>query len=241
MSHRPALSILISGALIGTALAASPAFAHERHQPMSGTWQGQSHGQGYGSGPVYYPPMLGTPWPTTVMVQPVDGPPPPPQDYRGYDGGGYDGPDPRWQEMEQRCRKVYGDRGIGGALLGGVIGGVVGNRIADGNRTVGTVAGAAVGAIAGTAIDKAEDRDLRRECDDYARSVQYRQSGYGYSGYGGGYAPYGYMMVPVMVANQEPCTETTVVTERWVSEPERHRSAPRRKEKRIREKRVYTG
>lgn len=239
MSHRPALSMLLSGALLGAALVASPAFAHDHHKPAAGAWQGQSYGPGYGAGPVYYPPMIGAPWPTTVMVQPVDGPQDYPQDYRGYPG-----PDPRWQEMEQRCRKVYGDRGIGGALLGGVIGGVVGNRVVDGNRTLGTVAGAAVGAIAGSAIDKAEDRDLRRECDDYARSVQ-QQPAYGYPGYGGGYAPYGYVMVPVMVPAQQPCTETTVVTERWVDEPVRRRSAPHRapviREKRVKEKRVYTG
>ncbi len=243
MPLRSTVSKLASAALLA-ALTASPALAKDRHPPAHGGWQGhgqvygQPYGSGYGPGPVYYPPMIGAPWPTTVMVQPVDGAPNYPGGPQGYQG--YPQPDPRWSEMDQRCRKVYGDKGLGGALLGGVIGGVVGNRVADGNRVLGTVAGAAVGAIAGTAIDKAEDRDLRRECDDYARSVQ-QQSASGYPGYGGGYAPYGYMMVPVMVPNQQPCTETTVVTERWVDTPVRHRSAPRRKEKRIREKRVYTG
>ncbi|MBB3859875.1 hypothetical protein GGQ88_001136 [Novosphingobium hassiacum] len=236
MPHRSTVSVLTSAALLAAALTAAPAFAKDRHPPVHGNWQGQSYG-GYGPGPVYYPPMVGAPWPTTVMVQPVDGAPEYPGGPQGYQH--YPQPDPRWSEMEERCRKVYGDKGIGGALLGGVIGGVVGNRVAGGNRVLGTVAGAAVGAVAGTAIDKAEDRDLRRECDDYARSVQY-QPAYGYPG-AGGYAPYGYMMVPVMVPNQQPCTETTVVTERWVSEPVRHRSIPRRKEKRIKEKRVYTG
>jgi hypothetical protein len=53
------------------------------------------------------------------------------------------------------------------------------------------------------------------------------------------------MMVPVMNGPQKPCVETTVVTERWVDEPVRRRSIPRRapavKQKRIKEKRVYTG
>ncbi len=248
MPHRSTVSMLTSAALLAAALAAAPALAKDRHPPMHVSWHGQGqvygqtygpgYGQGYGPGPVYYPPMVGAPWPTTVMVQPVDGAP----DYPGYpqDYRGYPQPDPRWSEMDERCRKVYGDKGLGGALLGGVIGGVVGNRVASGNRTLGAVAGAAVGAIAGTVIDKAEDRDLRRECDDYARSVQ-QQPTYGYPGYGGGYAPYGYMMVPVMVPNQQPCVETTVVTERWVDEPVRRRSIPHRKEKRIKEKRVYTG
>ncbi|ABD24580.1 17 kDa surface antigen [Novosphingobium aromaticivorans DSM 12444] len=201
------------------------------HGGWSGGWQG-----GYVPGPVYYPPMFGPPYPTVVMAHPVDGPPPPvayPQ--------GYASPDPRWGEMIERCRKVQGDSGVGGALLGGVAGGVVGNRVVDGNRTLGTVAGAAVGAIAGAAIDKAEDSDLRRECDDYFRSMP-RQA-YGYPG--GGYAPYGYMMVPVMLPPQKPCVETTVVTEKWVDEPVRSRYIPRRapavKEKRVKEKRVYTG
>jgi hypothetical protein len=108
---------------------------------------------------------------------------------------------------------------------------------------LGSVAGAAVGAIAGNVIDKSEDRDLRRECDDYARSVQAQ----GAPGYGapGGYAPYGYMMVPVMTGPQQPCVETTTVTERWVNVPVRrrviHRRAPAPKVYRVKDKRVYTG
>lgn len=230
MLRRISLSGLTSAALVIATLAASPALANDRH--------GAYHGQSSGQGSVYYPPMMGAPWPTTVMAQPYAYPQQP------YPQQAYQQPDPRWAEMEERCRKVYGDKGIGGALLGGLIGGVLGNRIVDGNRTVGTVAGAAVGAIAGTAIDKAEDRDLRRECDDYARTVQAQgayQPGYGPSGY----APYGYMMVPVTVAPQQPCVETTVVTERWVDEPVRRRSVPRRapavKDKRVKEKRVFTG
>ncbi|CAH0498583.1 hypothetical protein NVSP9465_03674 [Novosphingobium sp. CECT 9465] len=234
MLRRMSLFGLTSAVLVVATLAASPALANDRHGPKA-AHHGQTYGnQAYGQGPIYYPPMVGAPWPTTVMAQPYAYP------QQAYPQQAYPAPDPRWAEMEERCRKVYGDKGIGGALLGGLVGGVIGNRVADGNRTLGTVAGAAVGAIAGTAIDKAEDRDLRRECDDYARSVQ-AQGSYGY-GAPGGYAPYGYVMVPVMLPPQKPCVETTVVTERWVDVPVRRRSAPRRAPtKRIKEKRVYTG
>jgi len=236
MLRRISLSGLTSAALVIATLAASPALAHDRHPaPAQGV---------YGQGPVYYPPMAGAPWPMTVMAQPYAAPQQaypqqvyPPQAYPQQ-------ADPRWAEMEERCRKVYGDRGIGGALIGGLVGGVLGNRIAgSGNRVLGSVAGAAVGAIAGNVIDKSEDRDLRRECDDYARSVQAQ----GVPGYGvpGGYALYGYMMVPVITGPQKPCVETTTVTERWVDEPVRrrviHRRAPAPKVYRVKDKRVYTG
>lgn len=191
--------------------------------------------------------MAGAPWPTAVMVQPVEGQPgyPAPHAYPQ----GYPQPDPRWAEMNERCHKVYGDRHVGGTLLGGVVGGVVGNRVAGkGDRVLGAVAGAAVGAVAGNMIDKGEDNALRRECDDYFAQAQpggYPAPGYPGYGYPGGYAPYGYVMVPVMVPSQKPCVETTVVTEKWVDEPVRRRVAPRRapavKEKRVKEKRVYTG
>ncbi len=241
MLRRMSLSGLTSAALVIAALSASPAMARGHHSvPLPGAYPGQ----GYGQGQMYYPPMMGAPWPTTVMAQPYAYPQ---QAYpqQGYPQQAYQQPDPRWAEMDARCRKVYGDKGIGGALIGGLVGGVLGNRIADGDRTLGTVAGAAVGAIAGTVIDKSEDRDLRRECDDYARAVQAQ----GAPGYGAPGAPYGYTMVPVMLP-QQPCVETTVVTERWVNEPVRRRSIHRRapvikekriKEKRIKEKRVYTG
>lgn len=232
-------------AALAFSVTAAPALAGERHPDRH---PAQGYGS-YGQGPVYYPPMVGAPWPTTVMVQPVDG-------QQGYAPQGYPQAypqqDPRWEEMNERCRKVYGEKGVGGTLLGGVVGGVVGNRVAGkGDRVLGTVAGAAVGAIAGNMIDKGEDKGLRRECDDYFASAQqggYGQPGYGYPGYGpGGYAPYGYVMVPVMIPSQKPCVETTVVTEKWVDEPVRRRvaPAPRRapavKEKRVKEKRVYTG
>jgi len=246
MLRRMSFSRLTSAALVIATLSAAPALANDRHHaPMQGSY----HGQGYGQGPVYYPPMMGAPWPSTVMAQPYAYPQ---QGYpqQAYPDQAYQQPDPRWEEMEVRCRKVYGDKGIGGALIGGLVGGVIGNRVSGGNRTLGTVAGAAVGAIAGTVIDKSEDRDLRRECDDYARSVQ-AQGGPGHAGYGpgygapGGYAPYGYMMVPVMMPPQQPCVETTVVTERWVDAPVRRRSirhhAPAVKQKRVKEKRIYTG
>jgi hypothetical protein len=121
---------------------------------------------------------------------------------------------------------------------------VVGNRVADGDRTLGTVVGGAVGAVAGAAIDKAEDkgaeRALREECDAWYAAHQPPQ---GYPG--GAYGYPGYVMVPVMLpAQQKPCVETTTVTEEWVDEPVRARSIPRRaphRDKRVKEKRVYTG
>lgn len=232
------------------------------------------------AGPVYYPPMAGPPWPTTVMVpqagapqpgaapmavypypysmpvyQPVVAAPVAPsssgpapaasaQAYPPVNPQAYPAPDPRWAEMTERCRKVYGDRGIGGGLIGGVLGGIAGNRIASGNRLLGTVVGGVAGAAVGAVIDKAEDKALRRECDAYFAAAQ--QSGaYGHPGAYPGYASYGYMMVPVMTGPQQPCVETTTVTEKWVDVPTRRRVAPRRapviREKRIKDKRVYTG
>lgn len=234
--------LLISAVALGAA--ASPALAgdHRHGGQVTGGWQGGYHGGV--PGPVYYPPMIGAPYPTVVLTQPVvDAPPPPPQ-------GHYPQPDPRWSEMNERCAKVYGDRGVGGTLLGGVIGGLAGNRIAgSGNRVLGTVAGAAVGAVAGNVIDKAEDKGLRRECDDYFASIPpqgYPGAAYpgAYPGFYPGYAPYGYVMVPVMLPPQKPCVEKTVVTETWV-DTKRARVIPSRpkiiKDKRVKEKRVYTG
>lgn len=232
---------LILTTAVALGAANSPAFAGEhRHSgAMGGAWQGGYHGGM--PGPIYYPPMIGAPYPTVVMTQPVVDAPlpsPPPQGY-------YPQPDPRWGEMNERCAKVYGARGVGGAVLGGVIGGVAGNRIAgSGNRVLGTVAGAAVGAVAGNVIDKAEDKGLRRECDDYFASLPPQgYPGPGYAGAYPGYAPYGYVMVPVMLPPQKPCVEKTVVTETWV-ETKRSRVAPRPRiirDKRVKEKRVYTG
>ena len=52
-------------------------------------------------------------------------------------------------------------------------------------------------------------------------------------------------MVPVMIQNQQkPCVETTTVTEEWVNVPVRRRAAHHRpvvRDKRVKEKRVYTG
>lgn len=241
------------------------------------------------AGPVYYPPMAGPPWPTTVMVpqagapqtgaapmaaypypysypmpvyQPVMAAPVAPSSAAPSGAApaaaaqayppvnplvntqAYPAPDPRWAEMTERCRKVYGDRGIGGGLIGGVLGGIAGNRIASGNRLLGTVVGGVAGAAVGAIVDKAEDKALRRECDAYFAAAQ-QGGAYGYPGAYPGYAPYGYMMVPVITGPQQPCVETTTVTEKWVDVPARRRVAPRRapviREKRIRDKRVYTG
>lgn len=248
MLRRLTLAALALGAV------SSPALAGDRHHggQVSGSWQGGYQGGYYGgaAGPVYYPPMIGAPYPTVIMAQPLpDAPPPPPEGYRpnNYRPQNYQpAPDPRWAEMNERCAKVYGDKGVGGALLGGVLGGVAGNRIAGkGDRVLGTAVGAVAGAVAGNVIDKAEDKGLRRECDDYFASLPPQgYPGVAYPGYYPGYAPYGYVMVPVMLPQQKPCVETTVVTERWV-ETRRSRVIPPRprviKEKRVKEKRVYTG
>ncbi|NLR39482.1 glycine zipper 2TM domain-containing protein [Novosphingobium sp. ERW19] len=244
--------LLIAAVALGAVSSPALAGEHRRPGPVSGGWQGSYTGGYYGgaTGPVYYPPMIGAPYPTVVMTQPVVDapPPPPPPPPQGYYPQAYPQPDPRWAEMNERCAKVYGDKGVGGALLGGVVGGVAGNRIAGkGNRVLGTVAGAAVGAVAGNVIDKAEDKGLRRECDDYFASLPPQPYPGGpfpgaYPGYYPGYAPYGYVMVPVMLPPQKPCVEKTVVTETWV-ETRRARVIPRRpvRDKRVKEKRVYTG
>lgn len=241
-------------ALLGAALiAASPALAKGGHHGGNGGgwhhgWQGGYSG-GFPGGWSYpvmpYQGVYTVNAPTVVVPQ--DGPPAA-YPYQPYP---YQA-DPEWQRMMERCHgKPRGDNGVGGAVIGGIVGGVVGNRVADGDRALGTVAGAAVGAVAGAAIDKAEDRDAERawreECDAwFAHAGPAEGHGYlgGYPGAGYGYP--GYIMVPVMLpAKQEPCVETTTVTEEWVDVPVRQRSIPRRpaprKEKRVKEKRVYTG
>ncbi|MEO0031396.1 MAG: hypothetical protein RIS94_1154 [Pseudomonadota bacterium] len=225
--------ILPACALIG----AGPALAHDHHEggamPLQGvyqgTWQGGSwNGQWMpaapaGSGTPYYPPQ-GYPAPQ-----------------------GYAEPDTHAREMLERCQSYRRDNGVGGAVIGGVVGGVIGNRVASGNRTLGTVAGAAVGAVAGSAIDKAEDNGRDRECADFWRSYSapMPQGGYGaYPGYGYGY-PMGYVMVPVMIQQgpARPCVETRTVTYEYVTSPRRRLIPPRARphDKRVKEKRVYTG
>lgn len=97
-----------------------------------------------------------------------DGPPPP----------GWGAPPPHMMGPAPDARMAWLDEcrgrmsrhhdGMGGALIGGAIGGLAGNRIAGHrHRTEGTIAGAAVGAIAGAAIDRAEDRGARDECERY--------------------------------------------------------------------------
>lgn len=247
--------LTLAALILGTT--ASPALANPARVPA-----GVSYGAGPMPGPVHYPPMAGPPYPTVVMTQPVNGAmqqPVYPQGYpQGYPQnaqayppvahGGYPASDPRWAEMNERCAKVYGDRHVGGTVLGGVAGGVVGNRVAgSGNRVLGTVIGGVAGAVAGNLIDKGEDKALRRECDDYFASLPPQGAAGYYPGAYPGYppAPYGYMWVPVVSGPQKPCVETTVVTEKWVSVPARRRVIHKRTrivpDKRVKEKRVYTG
>jgi hypothetical protein len=175
--------------------------------------------------------------------------------------------DPDYQRMLERCGKLHTSTGATGGVIGGVVGGVIGNRVADGNRTLGTVVGAGVGAVAGVAVDKASNHARQRECDDYFASHAQAQApaapGYGYGAYPQGYAQpsyapqpgyvpygyaaptYGYTMVPVAPQPQQACVEKTVVTHRWVSAPVRRRVVYNRPvvihDKRVRDKRVYTG
>lgn len=238
MFARLSIAALILGAT------ASPALAGD-HRPAAGV----PYAHGAAQGRIYYPPMAGPPYPTVVMAQPQQAYPQNWQAYPPVAQQGYPMPDPRWDEMNERCARVYGDRHVGGTALGGVVGGVVGNRVAGkGNRVLGTVAGAAVGAIAGNMIDKGEDKALRRECDDYFASLPPQGAAPGaYPGAYPGYppAPYGYMWVPVVTGPQKPCVETTVVTEKWVDVPARRRVIHKRTkivpDKRVKEKRVYTG
>lgn len=162
--------------------------------------------------------------------------------YRDAPHAGYDGPARDAWLADCRQKIAHRDNGIGGALIGGAVGGLAGNRLAGkSNRTVGTVAGAAVGAVAGMAIDKAEDRRDRDECEAYLDSyyASYAGGGYGYAAYGyggygpaGGYQAYGYptyahgynqgccgapmMAVPVQQSEPE-CTETETVE--YIDEP----------------------
>ena len=182
------------------------------------------------------------------MIHPeMDGAPhmPPPMADRGRWGE-------HWERMRgdwlEQCRERTGwrvayhddwrgnrhDDGLGGALIGGLAGGVIGNRVAGkGDRLVGTVIGAAAGAAVGVAIDKAEDRGHDHGYDrgyDDDRRGDYCEQYFDYytqaSHYGWGYAQ-PMMMVPVMAMSQgdrhgKECTET-VVTEEWVTVPQRRR------------------
>lgn len=231
-----------TGAIAAVLLLASaqPALAHgHRDAPAApGTWQGSWQGGEWQGGSW----QGGAAYPAGA-----------------YPAGAYPvQPDPRWRELEERCRN-YGkrDNGVGGAVIGGVVGGVIGNRVAPGDRVLGTVAGAAVGAVAGAAIDKAEDRKRERTRDRECEEFQ-AHSGAGYGAYPApapgyaygyvpmGYVPMGYVMVPVqpVQAAQQPCTETKTVTYEYVTVRSRkawQRPAPVRHDKRVKEKRVYTG
>lgn len=233
----------------GVTYAQGPAQGPVYYPPMAGppypTVVMAQPAQGAASYPQGYPHSYPQAYPQAY--------PPNGQVYPPVAQGGNPGADPRWAEMNDRCARVYGDRHVGGTALGGVVGGVIGNRVGGkGNRVLGTVAGGVVGAIAGNMIDKGEDKALRRECDAYFASLPPQGAGTGYPGaYPGaaypGYppAPYGYMWVPVVAGPQKPCVETTVVTEKWVDVPARRRVIHKRTrivpEKRVKEKRVYTG
>ncbi len=149
-------------------------------------------------------------------------------------------PPPQHYDREgwlRECRRRLADNGLGGAVIGGVLGGAAGNAIAaHGDKVLGTVAGAVAGAVAGSAIDKAEDRAASRDrCEVMLE---------GGPTYAGGYAPAGYMMVPVMMVPVQGTTQPqdkrnckeTVVTEEFVTyEPRRSRHIPRRApDKRVR-------
>ncbi len=129
----------------------------------------------------------------------------------------------------RECRRRLGDKGVGGALIGGAVGGLAGNVIAGhGDKLVGTVAGAAVGAIAGTVIDKAEDAPrVRDRCEAMLEDAQ-RPGPQGYAPQG--YAQYGYapmMMVPGPQA-QGNCKKVVTTTTEYVDVPRRTRYIPRR-------------
>ncbi len=140
-------------------------------------------------------------------------------------------------EWLRECRRRLGDSGVGGAVIGGVVGGVAGNVLAGpGDKVLGTVAGAAIGAVAGAAIDKAEDAPRARD------HCQATLDAWGTHGYAAGYAgaaPYGYMLVPVMMvpvpgqAARGPCKET-VVTEDYEPDGGRMRQIPPRAPRRQR-------
>jgi len=145
----------------------------------------------------------------------------------------------RIRDVDRRDRA----RVIGG-LLGAAAGGVIGNRAWGSKRLAGTLLGAGVGGLAGvavgSAIGAANERRQDDECalylDRYA-SAGFESGypgygapygypgpvadGYGYGGYGyAGYAyPYGYTLVPVLVAVPQRQVVRETVTEEWIDEP----------------------
>lgn len=234
---------------------AGPAFAQDQAPPPApqGAWAsgypGAYHGTWQGTWQGTYAPPPGAA-PGAYAPPPGSYPPP----------GAYPQPeaDPRYREMLDKCQGVERRHsGTTGAVIGGVLGGVVGNRIASGNRTLGTVAGAAAGAVAGGAIGKSIDKNRERECEAFFSSYAPQQPypgvfPYGPGGYPGGYpaygyAPYGYVMVPVMTMqngccqNPAPCTETSTTTVTYVRERARKVVYRPVHTKRVKEKRVYVG
>jgi len=241
-------SIMLAAGAIG-ALAAGPAFAQAAYPAITG---GGAYEYDYDFGI----DDTGVDYADEGYVEDYAPPPPPPRHHarhQGHSDGAYgDRPLPpqpgepqfaysheQREDWLRECRRRYdGDRGLGGALIGGAIGGFAGNRIAgDGNRVVGTVAGAAVGALAGGAIDRAGDDNRARDiCEDYLVRYEGQAAGYGAS-HSGGYAPgpvpygagYAYsgpvMWVPMIVGWD--CEPKTRVAEEWVDQPAR-RAIPRK-------------
>lgn len=214
--------------LLGTAslALAAPAFAQQLPPPPG---VGDAQGNVYaGPMPDQRPEWRGAPPP---MAHPAGHPP-----MRHGQQVQYP---PQWEQARanwlSECRRRHGSGNmVGGAVLGGVVGGVIGNRVAGtGNRVVGTVAGATLGAVAGGAIgDAADKRSARDWCETYLEQNMTWSQGYGQGVVGYGYAPMTVMVPVAYVAVQAPaqpreCKET-IVTEEWVTVPQKSRYIPAR-------------
>ena len=96
-------------------------------------------------------------------------------------------------QIVQEAQPVAGERGYGGAIIGGVAGGILGNQVGKGHgREAATAAGAVIGAIAGDRIAnqnqpqyeqaQREVRNCRTVHDVQQRLVGYRVT-YEYQGH----------------------------------------------------------
>jgi uncharacterized protein YcfJ len=87
-------------------------------------------------------------------------------------------------QIVQEAQPVAGERGYGGAIIGGVAGGILGNQVGKGHgREAATAAGAVIGAIAGDRISNnqpqgyvTQPREVR-SCRT-VHDVQQRLAGY---------------------------------------------------------------